>query len=360
MSEDTDAAKEVAMSDIPTDVVKEIMRLVDDSHLMPICFVSSTWKAIATEEIRSRYIIPSGVDYPCTHPDLVRWWASSIRPPTAQERSKIAGLNNVQLLRDVDALQNTEFIYSGDVCEVMIRHDNLEGLQYVIQLFEDSELSGGHIGEMYGELMTFCAKMDRFGLFRWMVEVAREKKWHIHSSVWRLVVQEFISRGNVEALQFAHKLGNTSFDNLGMALTAVTNNQLSTLKWLHSIGCHLSPILIETAAAAGHTHMIDFLRQIGMVCSSRVAEAAAVNGHLETLKTLVTSGCPWNMRECYLRCITFYNVDHLTEIIRWILEQKWTGEVFDLPWKDLTTREYEGLFEGETNRKRAKMVHDSL
>jgi hypothetical protein len=78
---------------------------------------------------------------------------------------------------------------------------------------------------------------------------------------------------------------------------------LQVIEWLATgtpQPCPWNEWTCEAAAAAGHIHVLEFLRQQDPPCpwSQWTTLAAAAKGQLAALQWLRARGCPWDRAEC--------------------------------------------------------------
>jgi hypothetical protein len=84
----------------------------------------------------------------------------------------------------------------------------------------------------------------------------------------------------------------------GACSLAAYDGHLEVLKWLHSTGCPWDSSTCDAAAVGGSLGMLSWLHKMGCPSNAATCCAAACGGHLEVLKWLHNTGCPWDSRTC--------------------------------------------------------------
>ena len=78
---------------------------------------------------------------------------------------------------------------------------------------------------------------------------------------------------------------------------AARGGHLEVLKWLHNTGCPWNESCYA-AAAGGHLEVVNWLHSTGCTWNEWTCYAAAAGGHLEVVKWLHNAGCPWDSATC--------------------------------------------------------------
>eukprot|EP00953_Heterococcus_sp_UTEX-ZZ885_P014120 8037-Heterococcus_DN1.PRE.4 len=81
-------------------------------------------------------------------------------------------------------------------------------------------------------------------------------------------------------------------------------------------GCTLTVRTMEDAVVAGHLAVCEFLLAQQCPCSAEVCAEAAAGGHLELLRCLHESGCPWNLGAICARAVESGSIEVLQYLKR--------------------------------------------
>jgi hypothetical protein len=98
---------------------------------------------------------------------------------------------------------------------------------------------------------------------------------------------------------------------------AAARGHLEIVRFLHESGC---PWDVDTicvrAAESGHIELLQYLQQQGCVFTAGAMTAAAALGHLQTCKILRAQQCPWDTIACRYAALNSH-----VETLRWLHEQ---------------------------------------
>jgi hypothetical protein len=120
---------------------------------------------------------------------------------------------------------------------------------------------------------------------------------------------------------------------------AARGGHLEVLKWLHSTGCPFDTTTCCAAATGGHLKVLKWPHDTGCPWDSLTCRAAAAGGYLEVLKWLHSTGCRFDTATCAAAAFG----GHL-ELLKWLrstgcpwdsgtcLNAAWGGHLATLQW----------------------------
>jgi hypothetical protein len=113
---------------------------------------------------------------------------------------------------------------------------------------------------------------------------------------------------------------------------AAKNGHLETVRFLHESGCPWDPTTICCrAAVSGHVELMRYLKQQGCVLSEGAMCTAAARGFLRMCQYLRAEQCPWEKYACTTAAGGF----HL-DTLRWLHEQGCPWGVYDVRYAAAT------------------------
>jgi hypothetical protein len=154
-----------------------------------------------------------------------------------------------------------------------------------------------------------AARHGRLQLLAWLVEKGRWP-WDAaaclrsaakggHSDVVRWLHEEHRAPWSAACAVSAGKSGNLALVrwmldrgcgwHSAMALSAASAGHLTMVRWLHDHGADVGYAILRAAAANGHINVVDWVVSIGVSCSGREGQLAAIaahNGHVSVLRWL--------------------------------------------------------------------------